>query len=62
MHGTPCFTGTRVAVRTFFDHIEAGYSLKDFLQEFPTVSRNQLNGLLRRLRDDVERTAMAAVK
>jgi uncharacterized protein (DUF433 family) len=41
MSGTPCFAGTRVPVRTLFDHIEAGDSIDVFLNDFPTVSRKQ---------------------
>ena len=37
--GTPCFTGTRVPVRTLFDHLAAGDSIEVFLDDFPTVSR-----------------------
>ncbi len=57
MHGTPCFAGTRVAVRTFFDHLEAGYTLAGFLEQFPTVRREQVVGLLVTLRDDADRKA-----
>jgi len=39
MHGVPVFRGTRVPVQTFFDYLEGGESLDDFLQGFPTVSR-----------------------
>jgi uncharacterized protein (DUF433 family) len=39
MSGTPVFVCTRVPVRTLFDHLEAGQPLSDFLQDFPTVSR-----------------------
>lgn len=39
MHGTPVFRGTRVPVQTLFDYIENGESLDDFLEGFPTVSR-----------------------
>ena len=39
MHQTPVFRGTRVAVKTLFDYLEAGDSLEDFLEGFPTVSR-----------------------
>jgi uncharacterized protein (DUF433 family) len=39
MHGTPVFRGTRVPVKTLFDCLENGDSLDDFLQGFPTVSR-----------------------
>ncbi len=39
MHGTPVFRGTRVPVQTLFDYIENGDSLDEFLQGFPTISR-----------------------
>jgi uncharacterized protein (DUF433 family) len=39
MHGTPVFTGTRVPVKTMFEYLENGESLDDFLEGFPTVSR-----------------------
>ncbi|MCC6366474.1 MAG: DUF433 domain-containing protein [Bryobacterales bacterium] len=39
MHGTPVFRGTRVPVQTLFDYIENGDTLDDFLEGFPTVSR-----------------------
>jgi uncharacterized protein (DUF433 family) len=57
MHGVPCFSGTRVTVRTLFEHLEAGYSLEGFLQEFPTVERQQVVDLLEQLRNEAERTA-----
>ena len=37
--GTPVFEGTRVPVKTLFDHLEAGDALEVFLNDFPTVSR-----------------------
>ncbi len=39
--GTPVFAGTRVPVRTLFDHLEAGDPLEVFLDDFPSVSRDQ---------------------
>jgi uncharacterized protein (DUF433 family) len=39
MHGTPCFAGTRVAVQTLFDHLEAGYTIEQFLEQFTTIDR-----------------------
>lgn len=39
MHGTPVFRGTRVPVQTLFDYLEGGATLGDFLEGFPTVSR-----------------------
>ena len=39
MHGTPVFRGTRVPVKAMFEYLENGDSLDDFLEGFPTVSR-----------------------
>ena len=39
MHGQPVFRGTRVPVQTLFEYLEGGDSVDDFLQGFPTVSR-----------------------
>ena len=60
MHGTPCFAGTRVAVQTFFDHLEAGYTIDGFLEQFPTVRREQVLRLLALLREDASRVAVPA--
>ncbi len=37
--GAPVFRGTRVPIQTLFDYLEAGETLEEFLQGFPTVSR-----------------------
>ncbi|OWY64446.1 hypothetical protein B7486_47205 [cyanobacterium TDX16] len=39
--GTPVFIGTRVPVKTLLDYLEAGDSLDEFLDRFPSVSREQ---------------------
>lgn len=39
--GQPVFKGTRVPVESLFDHLEAGVSLDDFLDDFPTVDKKQ---------------------
>jgi uncharacterized protein (DUF433 family) len=39
--GTAVFVGTRVPVKILFDYLEAGDSLEVFLDEFPSVSREQ---------------------
>jgi uncharacterized protein (DUF433 family) len=39
--GQPVFQGTRVPVETLFDHLEAGVSLEEFLEDFPTVTKEQ---------------------
>lgn len=41
MGGTPVFVGTRVPFQTLIDYIEAGQPLPEFLEDFPTVSREQ---------------------
>lgn len=40
MHGVPVFRGTRVPVQTLFDYLEGGETIEEFLQGFPTVSRD----------------------
>ena len=44
--GTPVFVGTRVPVRGLFDHLEAGDSIDDFLEGFPSVRREQVIAVL----------------
>jgi uncharacterized protein (DUF433 family) len=46
LSGTPVFAGTRVPVQTFIDYLEAGESIDDFLDGFPTVSRQQVIAFL----------------
>ena len=58
MHGTPCFAGTRVALQTFYDQLEAGYTIDEFLEQFPTVQRDQVVALLELLRHDAARVAV----
>jgi uncharacterized protein (DUF433 family) len=38
--GTPVFRGTRVSVKTLFEYLENDYSLEEFLECFPSVSRD----------------------
>jgi len=42
MGGATVFTGTRVPVQTLIDYIEGGDNLDRFLEDFPTVSRQQV--------------------
>ena len=46
MGGEPVFKGTRVPVKSLFDHLEAGDSIEDFLDGFPSVKREQVIALL----------------
>lgn len=48
--GTPVFRGTRVPVKTLFDHLEAGDSLEVFLDDFPSVSRELAVAVLEQAR------------
>ena len=41
LSGQPVFKGTRVPVESLFDHLEAGVSLDEFLDDFPSVSKQQ---------------------
>ena len=46
--GTPVFFGTRVPIRILIEYLEAGDRLDDFLESYPTVSRNQAIEVLER--------------
>ena len=41
LSGTPVFVGTRVPFRTLLDYLEAGHALAEFLDDFPTVTRER---------------------
>lgn len=61
LNGTPVFMGTRVPIRILFEHLEAGDSLDVFLEDFPSVTREQatqlLNLALSRIADSDEAAA-----
>lgn len=42
MGGTPVFAGTRVPIQTLLDYLEGRETIEDFLEGFPTVSREQV--------------------
>lgn len=44
--GMPVFAGTRVPVQTLMDYLEKGHPLDDFLDDFPTVQREQARQVL----------------
>ena len=44
--GTPVFDGTRVPIRNLFDYLETGESIGEFLDDFPSVRREQIVKLL----------------
>jgi uncharacterized protein (DUF433 family) len=51
MGGTPVFTGTRVPVQTLLDYLEAGESIDDFLEGFPSVDRAHVIAFLEQAKD-----------
>jgi uncharacterized protein (DUF433 family) len=57
MGGTVVFHGTRVPVQTLLDYLEAGESINDFLDGFPSVTREQVIAFL----EDAKERAIAAV-
>ena len=50
--GTPVFVGTRVPVQGLFVHLEAGESIDDFLEGFPSVRRDQVIAILEATRKE----------
>ena len=44
--GTPVFRGTRVPIQNLFDSLESGESVKQFIEQYPTVSREQVLAVL----------------
>lgn len=58
--GQPVFIGTRVPVEIFWDYLQGGYSIDEFLVQYPTVQREQCLALLAFARDEVMNGARAA--
>ena len=46
MSGVPVFTGTRVPIGHLFEYLESGETLDEFLDQFPSVTRDQALGAL----------------
>ena len=49
--GAPCFSGTRVPIQNLIDYLEGGDSIEEFLDGFPTVSREQVIAFLEEAKD-----------
>lgn len=49
--GTPVFRGTRVPIQTLFDYLQGGETLENFLQGFPTVTRESALAALEEAKD-----------
>ena len=58
--GVPVFAGTRVPVRTLLDYFQRNRALDEFLDDFPTVRRNQAIDFLKELEHLVEDPALPA--
>ena len=59
MGGVMVFKGTRVPVRNLFDYLKAGESVKEFLEDFPTVSYEQVREVLQKAETIVESESAA---
>ena len=59
MSGAPVFKGTRVPVSALFNNLEAGVSLDEFLENFPTVTREQANAILEHSLNSIEELGLA---
>ena len=46
MSGAPCFAGTRVPIQNLMDYLEGGDSIDEFLEDFPSVHRDQVIAFL----------------
>jgi uncharacterized protein (DUF433 family) len=53
MSGMPCFRGTRVPFKNLIDHLEGGQSLSEFLQQFPTITREMAIQSLEEAKDSL---------
>ena len=60
MGGTPVFVGTRVPFQTLLDYLEAGQPLAEFLDDFPTVTREQAIAALEQAKEALLTRARAA--
>ena len=58
--GTPVFVGTRVPVQALFDYLEGGETLDEFLDQFPSVSKQQVLAALDLARNSILARARSA--
>lgn len=58
--GTPVFVGTRVPVQALIDYLKAGRSLDEFLDDFPSVTRDQAVTILEEAKQILVSSARAA--
>ena len=60
MSGAPCFAGTRVPIQNLIDYLEGGESIDEFLEDFPTVSRQQVISFLEEAKQSYEDSCTGA--
>lgn len=60
LNGVPVFVGTRVPLRNLIDYLEHGHSLDEFLDAFPSVSREQAVAALELAHDELSKGARSA--
>jgi uncharacterized protein (DUF433 family) len=60
LSGTPTFKATRVPIKNLFDYLSAGSSIDEFLDDFPSVSKEQVLVLLNELKDKATKNRDAA--
>lgn len=60
LSGIPVFIGTRVPVKNLFDYLEAGDSIDEFIDDFPSVSQTQVLALLKELMEQATKGRQAA--
>jgi uncharacterized protein (DUF433 family) len=53
MSGAPCFAGTRVPIQNLIEHLEGGDSIEEFLEDFPSVRRDQVISFLEEAKESV---------
>ncbi len=58
--GTPVFVGTRVPLKNLIDYLEGGHSLGEFLDDFPSVTREQAVAALEEAKEALIQNASAA--
>jgi uncharacterized protein (DUF433 family) len=58
--GTWCFQGTRLPVATLFEHLDKGSTVDEFLEWFPSVSRDQVHCVLDFARSSLEQPSAVA--
>jgi uncharacterized protein (DUF433 family) len=53
MSGAPCFGGTRVPIQNLIDYLEGGDFIDEFLEDFPSVTREQVISFLEEAKESV---------